>query len=59
MNTGLRVLICTVVAIVTAVIVVYVQHYAGFVEGNAYLVGGAGGIAVLAAWQLTGKKKPD
>jgi hypothetical protein len=57
MSTGLRVLICAVVAIVTAAVVSAVQHYAGFMEDSAYLVGGAGGIAAVMAWQLTGRKK--
>lgn len=57
MGTGLRILICALVAVATAVVVVAFQHYAHFMEDSSYLVGGTGGIAVVLAWQLTGAKK--
>jgi hypothetical protein len=56
-NTGLRVATCTVAAIVVALAVAAFQRYAGFMKDSSYLAGAVGGIAVLATWQLTGRKK--
>jgi hypothetical protein len=55
MSTGLRILICVVVAVVTVVAMVAILHATIGHTSNA-IVGGVGALVVFATWYLTGAK---